>query len=226
MRKMIGLLLILILAACSSTPEPAPAATIPPTVTATTIPSSTATWTATAAPTATNTPSPTDLPSPTATASPEPSPTATATATPAPVDLSAYELPLVVAGVTLQVIGDLETTAAGLRDGSLASIEAGGALLGYQIAIGSIAQALDESPLKGRAKHYEEGLRANLRTVYGLIQQWQQGVLSSATIGPPLAAARTDAERVLLQLTDELRRLGVTEEQIDEFMAELETSLP
>lgn len=207
--------LLLISAACSATPAPSP----------------TATWTATAGPAATNTPRPTDLPSPTATASPAPSwtatanatatstPTATATATPAEVDAATWQLPLVAAGETLLVVERMEGTAAGLRDGSLPSVEAGIQLMGYKALIAVAANALDERPLTGRAARFGDGLRANLRTVFGITDRWQAGELSSETVGPELAAARADAEQMLSELAE---AAGLSEAQVAELLAALD----
>lgn len=210
-------IVILGLVGCSATPVPAP----------------TATWTATAAPEATNTVRPTDLPSPTPTASPAPSltptdtPEATATATSAPtatvppmgVDATTWQLPLVAAGETLLVVEKLEETAAGLRDGTLASVEAGIYLLGSKAVIVMVAQELDERRPTGRAARFEDGLRANLRTVYGIIDRWQQGELSSATVGPELAAARADAEQLLSELAE---AAGLSDAQVAELLAALD----
>jgi hypothetical protein len=135
------------------------------------------------------------------------------------LDAATWELPLVTAGITLRVIGELETTAAGLQDGSLASMEAGGTLMGLQIGLGAVAQALEERPPAGRAARFEDGLRANLRTVYGIMTRWQAGELSSATVGPELAATRADAERLLSDLAD---AAGLTPAQVAEFMAVLD----
>lgn len=227
MKASLLLLSLLALAACTSTAtptaEPSPA------------PSPTATWTATAAPAATNTARPTDLPSPTHTASPAPSwtptgtpePTATATSEPtatptvAPVafDLATWELPLITAGVTLGTIGELEATAIGLQDGSLESGKAGGTLLGLQIVVVTVAQALDERRPSGQAARFEDDLQMNLRTVYGIIMRWQALELSSATVGPELMAARAASEQTLSELG---RAAGLTPAQVAEFVATLD----
>lgn len=209
-------IVILGLVGCSATPAPAP----------------TATWTATAAPGATNTVRPTDLPSPTPTASPAPSwtptgtpeatatatsaPTATASVAPAAVDLATWERPILAAGVALKVIGELEATAEGLRSGTLASIEAGGRLLGYKVAIAEAAQALDGADVPAGLR---DGLRANLRGVFGVIDRWQAGELSSGTVGPELAAARADAEQLLSDLG---QAAGLTAAQVAELLATLD----
>lgn len=210
-------IVMLALVGCSATPEAAPTA----------VPA------ATAAAAATSTVRTTDLPSPTATASPAPSwtatatftptatpePTATATSAPAALDLATWEMPIIAAGVTLKVIGELEATAAGLQDGSLASTEAGGTLLGLQIGLGVVAQALEERPPAGRAARFTEDLQAAMRTVYGIIERWQQGELSSATVGPELAAARADAERLLSDLG---RAAGLSPAQVAELLATMD----
>lgn len=197
----------LILAGCSPASTSSPAAT----------------WTATAAPAATSTVRPTDVPSPTATATvtPTETPRATATATPAPVDVAAWRLPLLAAGLTVDVIERMEGTAAGLQGGTLASVEAGIDLLGYQMVLGTMATELDKAPPAGRAARYGDVLRANLAGVFGVLTRWQQGEVTSATAAVELAPVRAGSEEVLAEMIADLRSLGVSEEQIGVLMMEI-----
>jgi len=133
--------------------------------------------------------------------------------------LGDWETAFRVAVISLFTVQELETTAEGLRSGTLASIEAGGQLLGAKVVIAAAAQALDETRLPTALR---DRLRANLRGVFDVIDRWQAGEVSSATAGPELAALRADAEQVLSELADEMRRLGVSQARIDALMAELD----
>lgn len=135
------------------------------------------------------------------------------------MDVSEWQLPLTVAAMTVMVIGELEDTAAGLQAGTLASTEAGGALWGYQIGLGAIAAKLDESTLTGGPAEYEQALRENLTAVYRVIERWQQGEVSSATVGGELATVRAASEGTLGGMLGDLRALGVPQEYLDAFMA-------
>lgn len=221
------LILLVTLAGCGSRPTATPILTqVPPTAT---VPAPTATWTATATPQATNTPMPTDTPSPTPSATPTPTvpPTATSTltATMQPVDASAWRVPLVTAGLTAAVINALDETATGLQAGTLASIEAGGRLLGYKVAVATVAQMLEEAELPGKEGRYRQDLQDNLVGVFRLIDRWQSGEITSATVPAELATVRASSEQTLAELMDELDRLGVSQAQLDKFMAEVNTML-
>jgi hypothetical protein len=221
------LILLATLAGCSSRPTATPIPTqVPPTAT---VPAPTATWTATATPQATNTLMPTDTPSPMPSATPTPTmpPTATSTLTPTiePVDASAWRVPLITAGLTVAVINALDETATAMQAGTLASIEAGGRLLGYKVAVATVAQMLEEAELPGREGRYRQDLQDNLVGVFRLIDRWQSGEVTSVTVPAELATVRASSEQTLAELMDELQRLGVSQAQIDEFMAEVNTML-
>jgi hypothetical protein len=151
--------------------------------------------------------------------------TPTATATTVPVDASAWRTPLITAGLTVAVINALEEMAAQLQAGTLESIEAGGQLLGYQIALAAVAQALDETTLVGRPARFQDGLRANLAGVFAVTDRWQRGEITSATVAEELAPVRATSEQTLANMLEELRSLGVSQAQIDEFMAAIITGL-
>jgi hypothetical protein len=221
------LILLATLAGCSSRPTATPIPTqVPPTAT---VPAPTATWTATATPQATNTPTPTDTPSPMPSATPTPTvpPTATSTltATIAPVDASAWRVPLVSALLTMAVINKADETAAQMQAGSLTSLEAGIWLMGFRALLGSAAQMLDEAELPGREGRYRQDLQDNLVGVFRVIDRWQGGEVTSATVASELAPVRASSEQTLAELMDELKRLGVSQAQIDDFMAEVNTML-
>lgn len=227
MRYLTIFILLATLAGCSSRPTATPIPTqVPPTAT---VPAPTATWTATATPQATNTPMPTDTPSPTPSATPTPTvpptPPSTLTATMQPVDASAWRVPLVTAGLTVAVINALEETATSLQAGTLASIEAGARLLGYKVAVATVAQTLEEAELPGREGRYRQDLQDNLVGVFRLIDRWQGGEITSATVPAELAPVRASSEQTLAELMDELKRLGASQTQLDEFMAEVNTML-
>lgn len=221
MRTLTILLLSLALAACSSTPEP----TIPPTLPT---PSPMAARTATAAPAATNTPSPTDIPSPTATASPAPSdtptatPEATATSTPEPepepTDAgigAAWHLPLVAAGMTQMVIIDVQRLATDRPDGAIWDA------MGLAIALRVVDDALKEWQPGPEQAGYVDKLRANIAGVGGVIKAWMDGDIEAQDVASQLAPVRASSEQMLSELSDELRALGVSQANIDAFIAEV-----
>lgn len=211
----LGTVLILVLAACSSTPAP----TIPPTLAETT-PSPTTARTATAAPAATNTARPTDLPSPTATAAPTPSDTPTAAPEPAPAaNLDDWRLPLIAAGLTQSSIVELEQLAVDQPEGML------GQVLGLGISLGVIDDALEAWQPGAEQAGYVEPLRANLAAVGGVVRQWYDGEISAADVAASLQPVRASSEQVLGDLRNELRRLGVSAEDLDTFMAEVMAGL-
>lgn len=142
-----------------------------------------------------------------------------------PVDASAWRVPLVTAGLTAAVINALDETATGLQAGTLASIEAGGRLLGYKVAVATVAQMLEEAELPGKEGRYRQDLQDNLVGVFRLIDRWQSGEITSATVPAELATVRASSEQTLAELMDELDRLGVSQAQLDKFMAEVNTML-
>jgi len=142
-------------------------------------------------------------------------------ATTASVDVSAWRLPLLAAALTVDVIERMEMTAADLQAGTLASVEAGIYLLGYQAALGTVATELDKAPPAGRAARYGDVLRANLAGVYGVLTRWQQGEVTSATAAAELASVRAASEQALAEIVAELRGLGVSDEQMDVLMMEI-----
>lgn len=225
---LVGLCVCVVLGGCGKT-APGASVAVGTVAAATAMPTATvapsATATATVMPTVTPTSSPTSTA--TATSSPTASPTATATVTamPAVTDLSEWRVPLVVAGLTVTVIGELEKTATGLQAGTLASTEAGGQMLGFQIALGAVAQALEESALTGQPAGYRQALQDNLTAVYRVIDRWQQGETTSATVPGELVAVRAASERTLEAILDDLRALGVPQEDLDAFMAEVMAGL-
>lgn len=207
--------IVLILAACASTPAPTITRTLPATA-----PSPTAARTATAAPAATNTARPTDLPSPTATASPAPSDTPTATPEPAPAaNLDDWQLPLIAAGVTQMTIVELEQLAVDQPEGMLGSV------LGLGISLGVIDDALEEWQPGPEQAGYVEPLRANLAAVGGVVRQWYDGEISAADVAASLRPVRASSEQVLGDLRRDLRRLGVSAEDLDALMAEIMAGL-
>lgn len=200
--------LLLALTACTSTATP------------TAEPSPTATWTATAAPAATNTVRPTEIPSPTATASPAPSLTPTATPEPAPAaNLEDWQLPLIAAGLTQMSIVELEQLAVDQPEGML------GQVLGYGIALGAVDDALEEWAPGPEQVGYVEPLRANLAAVGGVVRQWYDGAISAADVAASLRPVRASSEQVLGDLRRDLRRLGVSAEDLDALMAEIMAGL-
>ncbi len=203
--------IVLILAACASTPAP----TITPTLPAT-APSPTAARTATAAPAATNTARPTDLPSPIATASPAPS--VTPELAPA-ANLDDWQLPLIAAGVTQMSIVELEQLAVDQPEGMLGSV------LGLGIGLGAIDDALEEWQPGPEQAGYVEPLRANLAAVGGVVRQWYDGEISAADVAASLRPVRASSEQVLGDLRGDLRRLGVSAEDLDALMAEIMAGL-
>lgn len=158
---------------------------------------------------------PTWTPSATATWTPS------ATATAAPVDVAAWRLPLLAAALTVDVIERMESTATALQTGTLASVEAGIDLLGYQVVLGTVATELDKAPPTGRAARYGDVLRANLAEVYGVLTRWQEGEVTSATAAAELAPVRAASEQVLAEMAADLRSLGVSDEQIGVLMMEI-----
>lgn len=207
--------IVLILAACASTPAPTLTPPLPATA-----PSPTAARTATAAPTATNTPSPTDLPAPTATASPAPSDTPTAIPEPAPAaNLDDWRLPLIAAGVTQMSIVELEQLAVDQPEGMLGSV------LGLGISLGVIDDALEAWQPGAEQAGYVEPLRANLAAVGGVVRQWYDGEISAADVAASLRPVRSSSEQVLGDLRRDLRRLGVSAEDLDALMAEIMAGL-
>lgn len=207
---------MLIVAACASTPAP----TIPPTSPATATPSPTAAWTATAAPAATNAARSTDLPAPTATPSPAPSDTPTATPEPAPAtNLDDWRLPLIAAGVTQSSIVQLEQLAIDQPEGML------GQVLGLGISLGVIDDALAAWQPGPEQAGYVEPLRANLAAVGGVVRQWYDGGINAADVAASLRPVRASSEQVLGDLRGDLRRLGVSAEDLDALMAEIMAGL-
>lgn len=190
-------------------------ATVAPTATVTVTPG--VTDTATVAPTVTPTSSPTS--SPTATASP------TATSEPVEVDISGWRVPLIVGGLTVTMIQELEDTAAGLQAGTMTSVDAGSQLMAFGIMMGLLAQTLEESTLTGGPAGYRQPLQDNMAAVYQVIDRWQQGEITSATVPAELAGVRAASERTLAAMLDDLRALGVPQENLDEFMAEVMAGL-
>lgn len=210
MRWIYPVLGMLVLAGCGRPAAPA-------TVTPAAEPSATATWTATATPGATATLRPTDLPSATATASPAPSSTPTSTpeptATAASVAGSPWELPVIAAAVTQMTIQEIEQVAS-----------VGGApleALGYGIALRAVDEALAEWEPGTQQAGYRERLRANIEGVVGVVGQWYDGGMGAGAVVDALRPWRAESEQVLSDLADELRRLGVSQEQIDAFMADV-----
>jgi hypothetical protein len=223
MRYVMMLILLVTLAGCSSRPTATPIPTqVPPTAT---VPAPTATWTATATPQATNTPMPTDTPSPTPSATPTPTATSTLTATIAPVDESVWRVPAVTAAMTMAVIDKMDETAAGLRAGTLISLEAGFRLIGYKAALATAGTMLEDADLPGKEGRYRQDLQDNIVGAWRVIERWQNGEITSATVPAELATVRASSEQTLAELMDELKRLGVSQAQIDEFMAEVNTML-
>lgn len=209
--------IVLILAACASTPAPTLTPPLPATA-----PSPTAARTATAAPAATNTVRPTDLPSPTATASPAPSDTPASTATPEPApaaNLEDWQLPLLAAGVTQMSIVELEQLAVDQPEGMLGSV------LGLGISLGVIDDALEAWQPGAEQAGYVEPLRANLAAVGGVVRQWYDGEISAADVAASLRPVRASSEQVLGDLRRDLRRLGVSAEDLDVLMAEIMAGL-
>lgn len=176
---------------------------------------------------ATSTSVPTATGTPTVTAAATSTPTLVSSPTPTiePVDVSAWQTPLVTAGLTVAVINALEEMAMQLQSGTLESIEAGGRLLGYQIALGTVAQALDETTLEAGPARFKDNLRANLAGVYAVTDRWQRGEITSATVAEELGSVRAASEQTLAEMLDELRSLGVRKEQIDEFLEAVNAAL-
>jgi hypothetical protein len=134
-------------------------------------------------------------------------------------------VPLITAGLTVTVINALDETATAMQAGTLASIEAGVRLLGYKVAVATVGQMLDEAELPGQEGRYRQDLQDNLVGVFQLIDRWQNGEITSATVASELAPVRASSEQTLSELMDELKRLGVSQAQIDDFMAEVNTMI-
>ncbi len=184
------------------------------TVTATSAPATvaaTATATVTPSVTATATVMPTVTPTATATASATPEPVA--------VDLSGWQAPLMAGGLTLALVQEMEDTAAELRAGTLESTEAGGRLWAFQITLGMLAQTLEESTLTGAPAGYQQALEDNMAALYRVIDRWQQGEITSATVPGELAGVRAASEATMAGMMGDLRALGVPQDYLDEFMA-------
>lgn len=196
----LGYVALLALAGCT------PASTATSTPSATT-PASTATWTATAAP------SPTE-PLPAATAAPVPAvPTSTATVAPVGIEESGWRLPLLAAALTQVAIQRTEE----LASSGGRPLDA----LGYGIALGAVDDSLAEwTPGAGQAD-YQERLRANIAGVGQVIGGWYDGGLDAARVIDALRPWRAESEQLLADLAGELRALGVSQTQIDAFLAEV-----
>lgn len=218
MRYALMALLVLMAGCSASTSSEAP----PVTVTEAVMPSATDTMVAASVPTSSASPTLTliaaAIPTFTLVAESTPVVMPTPTATTEPVNASAWQTPLVTAGLTVAVINALDDMATQLQSGTVESIEAGGRLLGYQIALAAVAQALDETTLEAGPARFEDDLRANLAGVYAVTDRWQRGEITSAIVEEELGSVRAASEQTLAEMLNELRSLGVRQEQIDEFM--------
>jgi DNA-binding transcriptional MerR regulator len=112
-------------------------------------------------------------------------------------------------------IDELEQLAVDQPEGMLGSV------LGLGISLGVIDDALEEWQPGPEQAGYVEPLRANLAAVGGVVGRWYDGEISAADVAASLRPVRASSEQVLGDLRGELRRLGVSQEQIDAFMAEV-----
>jgi hypothetical protein len=130
-----------------------------------------------------------------------------------------WRLPLLSAAVTQMAIQEIERLASEMPDGAV--FEA----LGYGIALKAVDDALVEWEPGPEQAGYVEPLRATIAGLAGVIGQWYDGELGAEAVGDALRPLRAESEQTLGDLAGELRRLGVSQEQIDAFMAEVMAGL-
>jgi len=126
-----------------------------------------------------------------------------------------WRLPLMAAALTQMVIQKVEGLASESPEGALYSA------LGYGIALGAVDDALEEWVPGPEQAGYVAPLRENIAGVGQVIGGWWDGELDAAGVGDALRPWRASSEQVLGELGGELRRLGVSQEQLDAFMAEV-----
>lgn len=128
-------------------------------------------------------------------------------------------MPLIAAGVTQMSIVELEQLAVDQPEGMLGSV------LGLGISLGVIDDALEAWQPGAEQAGYVEPLRANLAAVGGVVRQWYDGEISAADVAASLRPVRASSEQVLGDLRRDLRRLGVSAEDLDALMAEIMAGL-
>lgn len=216
MRNLALLAVVLVMAGCGS-PAGAPtlAATEVQVAEATSAPPATRTATATSTPTATHTTTGT----PTSTTTP----TATTSETSAPVvDASAWRLHVGAAALTVAAIDEIERIADARQAGTLEGIDVSGRLLGIGAVLKATSDALAEYAGGGRPDRYTAPLRDNITGTLQVIGRWLNGETTSATVASELAPMRAASEQTLSEIMAELRRLGVSQAKIDEFLTEID----
>lgn len=151
-------------------------------------------------------------------------PTATATPSPDRADLDLLGIQLVTVGVQLQVIGKVDELAQRAQAGE----EVGSAeVFGLVVALGLVDKELTvrAESAGGRRAETTAALRASTASLGAVMGRWRRGEIDASAVASELAPVRDGSEEMLTALLVEMRRLGVSQADIDDLQRQIEATL-
>jgi hypothetical protein len=122
--------------------------------------------------------------------------------------------------MTVDMIAEMDELARGIESGTLTGEAVDSRMSGTKFVMAIIAQWVVDAEMPGRQRRYRQPLQENYAAVLDLDRRWSSGEIGALVVLDELPAIREASERTFMDLMGELRRLGVSQAQIDEFMAD------